>query len=249
MQLVDLHCHILPGIDDGAKDIDVSMQLLQQEMRDDVVGICFTPHFYYERNTVEAFVANRKQAFSAVTDQIKRNGFRIAVKTGAEVYFTPALPSLNLKKLAFYGTNYILIELPTTFHPSGIEDVLYEVQQQGYTPILAHVERYPYVTENPGLLYDWVSSGSLAQINASGLIRNGHTAKLLQKYIDWNMVHLLCTDAHHPEKRPAQLGAAFSTLPTSVQKHFQKNAIDIFLGNDVHPPEPVQPRYRFGHWR
>lgn len=115
-----------------------------------------------------------------------------------------------------------MIELPTSFHPSGIEDVLFEIQQQGFIPILAHVERYPYVTENPTLLYEWVSGGALAQINASGLIRGGHTAKLLQKYIDWKLVHLLCTDAHHPEKRPARLQAGFETLSPRTQKSFSE---------------------------
>lgn len=248
MQLIDLHCHILPGIDDGAKNVDVSMQLLQQEANSGVVGVCFTPHFYYERMSIEEFLANRHQAFSLLKGPIKESRFKMAFKTGAEVYFTPALPSLDLKKLAFYGTNYLLIELPTTFHPSGIEDLLYEIQQQGFIPILAHVERYPYVCENPTLLYDWFSGGALAQINTSGLIRKGHTAKLLEKLINWNLVHLLSTDAHHPEKRPAQLKAGFDTLPVKVQSYFQKNAVDVFLGNDIHQKEPVKPRYRFGHW-
>lgn len=248
MQLIDLHCHILPGIDDGAKNVDVSMQLLQQERTNGVVGICFTPHFYYERMSIDEFLTNRHQAFSLLKGQIKASGIEMAFKTGAEVYFSPALPSLDLKKLAFYGTNYLLLELPTSFHPSGIEDLLFEIQQQGFTPILAHVERYPYVCENPSLLYDWVSGGALAQINASGLIRKGHTAKLLEKFIDWNLVHLLCTDAHHPEKRPAQLKAGFDTLPAKVQSYFQKNAIDVFLGNDIRQHEPVMPRYRFGRW-
>lgn len=248
MQLVDLHCHILPGIDDGAKNIEMSMQLLQQELDSGVVGICFTPHFYYERTTIDEFVANRRKAFSTLVEPIKQNNIQLALKTGAEVYFTPALPSLDLRKLAFYGTDYILIELPTSFHPSGIEDVLFEVQQQGFIPIIAHVERYPYITENPTLLYDWVSSGALAQINASGLIRGGHTAKLLQKYIDWKLVHLMCTDAHHPEKRPAHLMAGFEKLSPSMQKRFQKNSVRVFLGKDLEIEDPIQPRYRFGHW-
>ena len=159
MQLVDLHCHILPGIDDGAKNIEMSMQLLDQELDSDAAGICFTPHFYYERTSIEEFTANRHKAFVELVEQVKLHKIPLALKAGAEVYFTPALPSLDLKKLAFSGTNYILIELPTSFHPSGIEDVLYDVMQQGFVPILAHVERYPYVTENPTLLYDWVSNG------------------------------------------------------------------------------------------
>ena len=62
-QLVDLHCHILPGIDDGAKNLDVSMSLIQKEMEDGVVGIVFTPHFHYERITLDAFVQQRKMAY------------------------------------------------------------------------------------------------------------------------------------------------------------------------------------------
>lgn len=248
MQLVDLHCHILPGIDDGAKNIEMSMQLLDQELDSDAAGICFTPHFYYERTSIEEFTANRHKAFVELVEQVKLHKIPLALKAGAEVYFTPALPSLDLKKLAFSGTNYILIELPTSFHPSGIEDVLYDVMQQGFVPILAHVERYPYVTENPTLLYDWVSNGALAQINASGLIRKGHTAKILQKYIDWRLVHLICTDAHHPEKRPAHLKAAFDTLSPRTQKRYQKNAVRVFLGKDIDYEEPIKPRYRFGHW-
>lgn len=224
------------------------MQLLQQEADNGVVGVCFTPHFYYERMSIEEFLTNRHNAFSLLKGPIKESKLNMAFKTGAEIYFTPALPSLDLKKLAFYDTNYLLIELPTTFHPSGIEDVLYEIQQQGFIPILAHVERYPYICENPTLLYDWVSGGALAQINASGLIRKGHTAKLLEKLINWNLVHLLCTDAHHPEKRPTQLKAGFDALPVKVQSYFLQNAIDVFLGNDIRQKEPVQPRYRFGLW-
>ena len=187
-QLVDLHCHILPGIDDGAKNLDVSMSLIQKEMEDGVVGIVFTPHFHYERITLDAFAQQRKMAYRSVVAQLAERKLPLAVKLGAEVYFTTALASLDLSKLAFAGSRYILIEFPTSIHPGGIEDTLFAVQNRGYTPILAHVERYPYVTEDPTLLYRWVSSGALAQINASGLVRSGHTAKWLHKLLDWNRI-------------------------------------------------------------
>lgn len=101
MQLVDLHCHILPGIDDGAKNIEMSMQLLKQELNSNVAGICFTPHFYYERMTIEEFISNRRKAFSTLVDPIKHNKIQLALKTGAEVYFTPALPSLDRSGCGF----------------------------------------------------------------------------------------------------------------------------------------------------
>ena len=246
--LVDIHCHLLPGIDDGAKDIADSAALLQRELEDGVVGIVFTPHFYYERNTVDRFVENRKKAFQQVAAYAKEQQLPLAAKLGAEIYFTPALPSLPLEKLCFAGTKYLLMELPTTHHPSGIEEVFYGIRQKGYIPILAHVERYPYVTEDPTLLYNWVSSGILAQINAAGVIRGGHTGKLLQKYINWNLVHLISTDAHSLDRRPPNLKAGYDALPDEVGDAFLKNAVRVFLGKDCYPPEPQKPVYRFGHW-
>ena len=246
--LVELHCHILPGIDDGAKDLDMSMSLIRKELQDGAAGIVFTPHFHYERISVEQFTARRKAAFLQVSAACKAEGLRLAGKMGAEVFYSTALPSLDLRQLAFAGCNYILFEFPTTMHPPGIDETLYAIRAQGYTPILAHVERYPFVTEDPTLLYNWVCDGCLAQINATGLIRDGHTAKWLHKLIEWNLVHILCSDCHHPVKRPPNLAEGFAHLPDRVARRMQRNAIDIYLGDDLRPPEPTKPVYRFGHW-
>lgn len=246
--LVDLHCHLLPGIDDGARNLSVTMELLRQELADGVAGVVFTPHFYYERTTLEEFAAKRRDALKKTAAAVREQGLPLAAKAGAEVYFTPVLPTLDLRALCFAGTPYILIELPTTHHPGGIEDTLFAVQQQGYTPILAHVERYPYVTEDPTLLYRWVSAGALAQINAAGLVRGGHTARLLQRYLRWNLVHLLATDAHSPEHRPVNLRAGYNELPDDTAARLRQNAVQVFLGRPVDPGEPCEPKYRFGHW-
>ena len=246
--LVELHCHILPGIDDGAKDLDMSMSLIRKELQDGAAGIVFTPHFHYERITLDAFVQQRKMAYRSVVAQLAERKLPLAVKLGAEVYFTTALASLDLSKLAFAGSRYILIEFPTSIHPGGIEDTLFAVQNRGYTPILAHVERYPYVTEDPTLLYRWVSSGALAQINASGLVRGGHTAKWLHKLLDWNLVHLMCSDCHSVTTRPPNLKAGYSKLPTPIARCLRRNSIEVYLGNELVPPEPTKPQYRFGRW-
>ena len=158
--LVELHCHILPGIDDGARDLDMSMSLMRREVSDGVVGVVFTPHFHYERITVEKFVELRKAAFRQVAAAVRTEGLRVAGKLGAEVYYSTALPSLDLSKLAFADTSYILIEFPTTIQPPGIDETLFAIRAQGYTPILAHVERYPFIAEDPTLLYQCRVSGA-----------------------------------------------------------------------------------------
>ena len=111
---------------------------------------------------MEQFTARRKAAFLQVSAACRAEGLRLAGKMGAEVFYSTALPSLDLRQLAFAGSNYILIEFPTTMHPPGIDETLYAIRAQGYTPILAHVERYPFVTEDPTLLYNWVCDGCLA---------------------------------------------------------------------------------------
>ena len=246
--LVDLHCHILPGIDDGARDLNISMALLRKEIQDGVAGIVFTPHFHYERISVENFAAKRRAAFLQVAKAAKETGLPLAAKLGAEVYFTTALPSLDLRALAFAKSNYILIEFPTTCHPAGIDETLYAVRQRGYTPILAHVERYPFVTEDPTLLYNWVSEGCLAQINASGLVREGRTAHWLLKLLKWNLVHLLCTDCHSIDTRPPNLKDGMAQISSSTAKLLQKNAIDVYLNKEISIKEPIEPKFRFGRW-
>ena len=150
--------------------------------------------------------------------------------------------------MAFAVSRYILIEYPTSIHPGGIEDTLFAVQNRGYTPILAHVERYPYVTEDPTLLYRWVSSGALAQINASGLVRSGHTAKWLHKLLDWNLVHLMCSDCHSVTTRPPNLKDGMAQISSSTAKLLQKNAIDVYLNKEISIKEPIEPKFRFGRW-
>lgn len=243
-----MHCHILPGIDDGAKNMEMAMALLRAELGTGVVGVVFTPHFHYERTTLKAFVQRRAAAYRALGQEARRCELPIAGKLGAEVYFTPALPALDLKQLAFAGTKYILIELPTTIEPSGVRETLFGVQQQGYTPILAHVERYPYVEEDPGLLYEWVQAGALAQINAAGYIRGGQTARRMEKLIDWNLIHFISSDCHSPDKRPPNLDAAYDRLPAPIARRFSQNAIAACLGREVDPPDPQKPKSRFGHW-
>ena len=91
--LVELHCHILPGIDDGAKDLDMSMSLIRKELQDGAAGIVFTPHFHYERITLDAFVQQRKMAYRSVVAQLAERKLPLAVKLGAEVYLPQLWPA------------------------------------------------------------------------------------------------------------------------------------------------------------
>ena len=168
--MTDLHCHILPGMDDGAKDTAVSLELLRREYEDGVRNIAFTSHFNSERTTVEAFTVKRQAAFEQLTAALEGQPMQFDFKLGAEVFFSPGLCELDTRALCMGDTAYLLMEFPTTHKPHFIRQTLYNLQQQGIVPLIAHIERYPYVLEDPTLLYDWVAAGAYAQINAGALL-------------------------------------------------------------------------------
>lgn len=155
--MTDLHCHILPGMDDGAKDTAVSLELLHREYEDGVRNIAFTSHFNSERTTVDAFTAKRQAAFEQLTAALEGQPMQFDFKLGAEVFFSPGLCELDTRALCMGDTAYLLLEFPTTHKPHFIRQTLYNLQQQGIVPLIAHIERYPYVLEDPTLLYDWVA--------------------------------------------------------------------------------------------
>ena len=111
-------------------------------------------------------------------------------------------------------TAYMLIEFPTTHKPHFIKQTLYALQEQGILPLIAHIERYPYVLDDPTLLYEWVAAGAYAQINAGALLQDAKLRKKLCKFISWGLVHVLSTDTHSPDKRPPRMAEVTSCLTT-----------------------------------
>lgn len=250
--MIDLHCHILPGIDDGAKTIDDSLALIEAEQRQNVNSIVFTPHFNIERISVEEFSERRKCSMNTLISSPDFAEYNISVKTGAEVYFSLKLMDTDIKPLCFDGTDYILIELPVTERPYGLNHTLTDIINRGYIPILAHVERYSYFSADPTMLYDLVMKGCLAQINASSLLRNNNTTSLALKYIKWEMVHIVCSDCHSIEHRPPNMKKAFSYIEKKLGKQYTdwliKNSNDIFNGNYVDIPIIKKPKKFLGMW-
>ena len=258
--MTDLHCHILPEIDDGAKNIEAALRLLQKEKADGVRNIMLTSHFHYERTTVEEFLEKREAAYGQLLKGLEQSGGDFGVsaddfcfRLGAEVYFSPGLCDLEADKLCLGDTDYLLLELPTSHRPHFIRETLYNLQSQGILPILAHAERYPYVMEDLTLLHDWISAGAYAQINAGSILRADKEAKLLLKMIRWNLVHFIGTDAHSMEKRAPKLGDAMKLvelkLGEAAAEQLKQNTEDVFANRDLDVGEARRVKKVFGVWR
>ena len=245
--MFDLHCHILPGMDDGARNAAVSRALLERERADGVKGVVFTPHFYAERESAERFLRRREAAAQAAAPLCETVGMRWRV--GAEVAYTPFLADMEPERFAFSGTPYLLLELPFLFEPPDVEGLIARLVSGGLTPILAHIERYSYIAEDPARLYRWVRSGALAQVNASWLLESRQSVRCVRQLDRWGLVHLAASDTHSEHRRPPELAAGLGCLPDALADRLRRNAAAVFAGEPLSLPEPTEPVQRFGRWK
>ena len=228
--MIDLHCHILPGIDDGAKTIEDSIDLIKEEQRQGVDSIMFTPHFNFERTDIQIFQKRRQRSMQALSDALVEQNINISLKTGSEVYFSVKLMEEDIDPLCFGDSNYILIEFPVNSKPYGLEVTIDNLIRRGYIPILAHVERYKEVQENVNIIYDCIKEGALIQVNSSSIIgKNGKEAERVNEILlNNNMIHFIATDAHSSTRRRPIIRETYDYI---VRKYGEQKAEMLFIQN------------------
>lgn len=249
--LADLHCHILPQIDDGAEDESISVKMLQMEYQSGVTEIAMTSHFDCEKISLNDFLKKRLIAKTKLMDAVSskyKEALNLNIKLGAEVYYSPNLSMIDAKKLCIEGTDFMLMELPTDRMPPYLDETFYNLQSMGITLLIAHVERYPYVMDNLPILCDWIDKGIYTQINAGTFLRKGKQAKICHKLINWNLVHVMASDAHSVDKRYPNLADGLSLLPDDEKEKLMKNASDIFGGVAPEITEIYCPKKFWGRW-
>ena len=245
--MTDLHTHILPGMDDGPKDLDTALALLEQEAEQGVHHVALTSHYHCEGEALSSFLDRREQAFAALSAAASPD---MDLKRGCEVFFSPALLDIDLRALCLEGTDYLLLELPLLQRPAFANEVLFGLRARGIVPLIAHVERYLYVRRDPSVLVDWINLGALIQVNADSL--TGGDAAFVRRLIRWGLVHVLASDAHSVRYRPPELRrgleAVADRLGADRAAALDRNAALIFAGQTVPESEVHRPRKLLGLW-
>lgn len=248
--MTDLHSHILPGIDDGASDWQTSMQLLAQAEGQGIRNIALTSHFDCETTPLELFLEERAAAFACLQDHLESD--RFAFKLGCEALYSPKLMNLDLHGLCLEGTEVLLLELPMGYRPAFFREVLSQIQSDGIIPLIAHVERYPYVLEDPRLLADWLDAGAYMQVNGGSILQGGSRGKMALKFVKWGLAQVVATDAHSPRKRPPVLRQAMLEIEKQLGKPLAdrlcRNAHDLFSGREPEDIPYHYPRKLLGQW-
>ncbi len=210
--MIDFHTHILPHLDDGAKDTAMAKAMLEAEFKQGVTDVLFTPHYYGRRHSPSQFIEKRDEAWAHLKPNVPEG---LTVHLGAEVHFTGVnVPDYDeLCKLVIRNTKYILIEFP--FTNKWTHDLLEKlgdfVYETGYTPIIAHVERYHEVLGRPSYLTELIDMGCLLQVNASAFEMKKERGLVLAM-LKRGWIHCIGTDTHDMGIRKPNLLAAKNAM-------------------------------------
>ncbi len=224
---IDIHSHILPGIDDGPENMQQSLAMLRIAKEEGIGSIIVTPHYKSERHS-----ANRETIINSISELQQKSDaekYGITIYAGNELYYRS-----NLKELLEAGcmctlasSSYILVEFSPMDDYAYIRNGLYHILSEGYRPVIAHIERYRCMLRKQELVYELIGMGCYVQVNAGsiigsfGYITKKYTLQLLKK----GFVHFVATDAHNDKKRAPLM----KKCARKLYRRFDKDYVDALL--------------------
>jgi protein-tyrosine phosphatase len=244
--VIDLHSHVLPGLDDGAADLDEAVAICRAAAEDGIEVLAATPHVRHDYPTTpdqmeEALAAVR----AAAGDSVRLVG-------GGEIDLAELdRPHEELARFALAGNpQYLLVETPYGGWPLDLAEKLFRLLAEGVTPVLAHPERNAEVQQRPELLESIVTGGTLVQLTAASVDgRLGRRARsCAATLLDRNLAHLVASDAHAPSLRAIGMSAAVEALDDeALGRWLTVEVPGAILEHQSLPPRPrtVRPRRRF----
>lgn len=199
--MIDMHNHILYGIDDGCKTIEESIETIKNMKKIGFNTIVLTPH-YIEDSSFKANNNLKLQRLEILKEELLKNNIDVNLFLGNEIFINESINELIINKeiRSINNTRYILIELPFNNQILNLDDYLYELKLKGYKIIIAHPERYTYFKDNYEEARKLYNSGVLFQVNYGSIIGQygSSSLKLVKKLLKDDMVDFISTDIHKP---------------------------------------------------
>lgn len=253
--LLDLHSHVLPGLDDGASDMTEAVAMCRLALNDGARVLAATPHWYPSQNPPTA--RQIAQAVGCLQGELRAQGLPLELVAGAEVALDPGLAQLArdgaLPTLG--GGPYLLLECPPHTSPRLLPDLIYSLRLAGLRPILAHAERTWEGTPDWGWLYGLVDQGCLVQVTAASLTGKlgASPKKTAEALLGLGLVNLLASDAHSASWRPPGLAEAAALAERlagpGAAEVLTRLAPAAILAGEEPPPVPRPARRRLFFWR
>ena len=216
--LIDIHCHVLPRVDDGARNTEQSLEMLSLMRREGIRSAILTPHYhggYMETGSEKLKDRFGKLCAAAGQDDRTKD---MSLYLGCEIYYYPSVVDWLDEGyvLSMAGSRYVLLEFGFTSDVRTIKEGISNVVNSGYVPIIAHLERYKKLVGDIKSVDELISKGAYIQINSEALTDGFKVRSFAKKLLKERMVHFLATDAHDTKKRAPKLSKAVSY----IEKHY-----------------------------
>lgn len=260
--MVDIHCHILPGLDDGPETIEMACEMAEMAIAEGVTHIIGTPHSNDTHHFDPALVRNRRDELQARFDG------RLTLATGCDFHMSFD----NLQNIRTGATcytlnqkNYLLVEFAQYSIPPSMDQALHELQLAGLRPIITHPERNPLLRAQQDRLFQWLRQGCYVQVTAGALLGKWGPAaqEAAERWLDGGAVHFCASDAHNVTSRPLKVKEAYDLLlkrsgEDVARALFVENPLAAFEGRDLPylpelseefaPQGEAQPKKRKRFW-
>ncbi len=225
--MIDIHSHILPGIDDGSKNIEMSLKMLMASREQGIDVVVATPHFYIKNDNIDSFLRHRNDSYNHLMDSVKEKTVP-DIYLGAEVFYFNGISKIeNLEKLCINDGKYLLLEMPFAKWNNRVfqevEDIIYN---RKLTPVIAHLERFVSFQKGTNNIEKLLGMRVIPQMNGEHLLGFFSKGKAL-KWLENGTVKLLGSDMHNTESRPQNLGKACEIVRKKLGNEVIEDIIDL----------------------
>jgi protein-tyrosine phosphatase len=257
--MIDLHTHILPALDDGAKTLEVSVKMAEMAQNDGISTMVGTPHLFrgdYPYGNLDMIREKQEELTAALKDK----GIEVEILRGAEVHIAHNLIDeirRHRRYMVLNGSSYLFVEFPAEHVFQGVKNLFFELMSEGLTPIIAHPERNTVFARHPELLYELVRMGALTQVNSGSIagVYGSRPAQALKQFFECRLVHFIATDCHNTRSIPPLLSESVK----AVEEVFGEDAARPLVYDNPRAvledqpipycPKPVFPGKKKKSWR
>ncbi|HEY8843953.1 MAG TPA: CpsB/CapC family capsule biosynthesis tyrosine phosphatase [Gaiellaceae bacterium] len=248
--MIDLHSHVLPGLDDGARDIEESLEMARAAAADGTIVLAATPHVREDYPTPAAAM---ERAVADLRARLDAAGIQLQIVTGGELAIEQLtrLPQGELGRFGLAGNpHYVLLEFPYHGWPLELDQRVFDLHMDGVTPVLAHPERNSVVQSDPERLASLVNGGALVQLTAASV--DGRLSRASSKcafrLLELGLAHLIASDAHAPDVRSIGLRSAADALRDDRLARWLTVEVPTAILNDTPIPDPPMRAPRSRGW-